>query len=133
MLNTLTVDDANMMALMSRSHMLHFIPSDIEILNNLKTFAEDKEIVKFIGYYAHCSHHLNLRVYKRAYELKQSGLDWKKSIVADLQVDSQLLEIYELLRKYKTDIERVDKFSGGRATYFRKKKEFVLRNPELNK
>jgi len=131
LMNNLNPEDANMKALMTRSHLINFKPSDLEVLNNMKTFATDKQILNFIEIYAAFSSSLNLRCYKRAAELKDSGLNWKRSIVNDLDVDEQLLEVHELLLKYKTNIEREKRFSGGRATFYRKQKLLLSKNPML--
>lgn len=131
LMNSLKEEDPNMKALLTRSHHLQFEPSDKEILKTLKTFANDKEILKFLEIYVPFSTSLNFRVYKRADELKRSGLDWHSSIVDDLHVDPQLLEIYQLIKKYKTDKERERAFSDSRATYFRKKKYLLSKNPQL--
>ena len=133
LMNDLNPDDNNMKALMTRSHLIHFLPPDVEILRNLRTFGNDRKVLEFIKIYTPFSTALNLRVYKRAIELKESGLDWKKSIISDLNVDQHLLEIYNLLQTYKTDKERELKFSSGRATYYRKKKFLISKNPQLSK
>lgn len=131
LMNDLRPEDPNLKALMSRSHLINFTPPDIEILNNIKTFGDDKEILDFISLYAHFSKKLNLRVYKRALELKEAKLDWHSTVINELEVDPYLLEVYQLLTKYKTDKERDIKFSGGRATYYRKKKLLLSKNPQL--
>jgi len=131
LVNELTHEDKNISALLTRSHLVNFIPNDLEILKNIKAFGEDNEIIKFIEIYAAFSNKLNLRVYKRAVELKDSKLDWQRSIVNDLQVDEKLLEMYKLLKKYKTDKEREKHFSESRATYYRCKKKLLSKNPTL--
>lgn len=131
LVNDLTHDDKNVRALLTRSHLVNFVPNDVEILKSIKKFGEDKEIIKFIEIYAHFSNKLNLRVYKRAIELKESGLDWQRSVVNDLKVDEKLLEIHNLIKTYKTDKERENHFSESRATYYRYKKLLVKKNPSL--
>lgn len=133
LMNDMNPEDANLKALMTRSHLVNFVPNDIEILANMRTFGIDKEILDFIEVYAAFSSALNLRCYKRAVELKDSKLDWRGSIVDDLKVDVQLLEIHKLLGKYKTDKERELHFSDSRATYYRKKKLLLSKNPKLEK
>ena len=132
LMNDLNPADPNMKALMTRSHLVNFTPPDVEVLANMRTFGKDKEIFDFIGIYAPFSEALNLRCYKRAVELKDSGLDWKASIIDDLKIDPQLLEIYKLMKAYKTDKERVSHFTDSRPTYFRKKKFLLSKNPHLS-
>ncbi|KKP48956.1 MAG: hypothetical protein UR41_C0020G0004 [Candidatus Woesebacteria bacterium GW2011_GWA1_33_33] len=126
-------EDKNLQALMTRSHLMHFIPEDIEVLSNMKTFAKDKNILNFIEIYASFSNSLNLRCYKRAEELKNAGLNWKSSIINDLKVDSDLLAIHNLLIKYKTNTEREKHFKGSRMTFYRKLKILLSKNPQLKK
>ena len=131
LMNEMKPEDRNLQALMTRSHLMHFIPDDIEVLNNMRTFANDEEILDFIKIYASFSNSLNLRCYKRAEELKNAGLNWKSSIINDLKVDPDLLEIHHLLKKYKTNTEREKYFEGSRMTFYRKLKILVSKNPEL--
>lgn len=131
LMNNLKPDDTNLQALMTRSHLMHFIPEDIEVLNNIKTFANDKIILDFIEIYASFSNSLNLRCYKRAEELKRAGLNWQSSIINDLKVDPDLLEIHKLLTKYKTNTEREKHFKGSRMTFYRKLKILVSKNQQL--
>lgn len=133
LVNSLDTDDKNLKALLTRAHIVNFNPADIEILNNLKTFATDAQIIKFIEHFAPFSKTLNLRVYKRAEELKKSKLPWQKEIIESLNIDEKFLEMYELLSKYKTDKERESKFNGSRTTYYRIKKMFMNKNPQYAK
>jgi len=120
--NKLTVCDDNLTALITRANVINFNPSDIEILSFLKTFAKDKEIIKFIETYAKISKKLNLRVYARALELKNSNLNWKQEVLNSMEVNPTYAEFDELKSKYKTEKERITNFSLGRASYFRIKK-----------
>jgi len=131
LMNDLNPSDPNLQALMSRAHLINFVPSDTEILSNIRTFGDDKEILDFISVYAPFSKTLNLRIYKRALELKEAKLEWHSTIINELHVDPYLLEVHDLLIKYKTDKERDKHFSGGRATYYRKKKLLLSKNEQL--
>lgn len=133
LMNDMKPEDRNLQALMTRSHLVNFIPADTEILSNMKTFGNDKEILEFIGVYAPFSSSLNLRCYVRATELKESKLNWKSSLINDLKVDPDLLQIHKLLTKYKTNIEREKHFSESRATFYRKLKYLLSKNPQLAK
>ena len=129
LMNNLEPEEPNLKALMTRAHLIYFNPPDIEILNYMKTFAKDQEILDFIERFAHFSKNLNLRVYVRAKELKDSGLDWKKEVISELKVDPRLLEIHDLLKKYQTDKEREEHFSQSKATYWRLKRVYLSKNP----
>jgi len=130
LMNTLKPEEPNVRALMSRAHLVHFTPPDIEILNYMKNWATDKVILKFIEQYASFSKALNLRVYVRAKELKDSKLNWKQEVINVLKIDQKLFEISNLLQKYETDKERVEEFikkGFSRMTYFRYKKLFLAK------
>jgi phage regulator Rha-like protein len=131
LVNSLETDDKNLRALFTRAHVLHFDPVDIEVLNNMKTFADDKTILNYIHNFAPFSKSLNLRVYKRAEELKKSGLPWQQEIIESLDIDLNLYNVFNLLKKYKTDKEREKEFDGSRTTYYRYKKLLLSKVPEL--
>lgn len=119
LINTLKPDDEHIKAIMTRGHLLYFNPSDMEILNYLKTWGQDKEILKFIQRFAPMSHTLNLRTYVKAEESKKSNLDWQIEVVNDMNLDERILQLARLLVKYKTDIERLKHWSGSRTSYYR--------------
>jgi hypothetical protein len=127
-MNDIKTEDKNLNALMTRAHLINFNPPDTEVIRQMKTFAEDKEILAFIELYAPFSKTLNFRTYKRAAELKGVKLDWKQEVINELNVDKRLFEIETLIRKYKTDKERENHFSDSRATYYRFKKIFLSKN-----
>ena len=133
LMNDIKTEDKNLNALLTRAHFVNFDPPDIEIINQIKTFGDDKEILKFIELYAPFSKSLNFRVYKRATELKSVKLDWKQEVINELNVDARLFEIETLLRKYKTDQEREKHFSESRAQFYRFKKVFLNKNPDYEK
>lgn len=136
LMNDITTGDTNLNALLTRAHFLNFEPNNLEILKHMRTFSEDTEILDYIENhiaYSHLTKTLNLRVYKRATELKNAKLDWKEEILNELKIDGRLLEIEVLLKKYKTDIERAENFSKSRSTYFTYKNTLLRIKPELAK
>jgi hypothetical protein len=133
LMNDLKTDDKNLDALLTRAHLIYFNPSDIEVINYLRTFGNDEEILDFIQRFAPFSKTLNLRVYARALELKESNLDWKQEIISELDIDFRLFEVENLMRKYKTDQEREKHFTESRSTYYRFKRVFLSKNPDFEK
>ncbi len=131
LMNDMKTEDKNLNALLTRAHLINFNPPDTEVIRQMKTFADDKEILKFIELYAPFSKTLNFRTYKRAVELKSVRLDWKQEVINELNVDQRLFEIETLLRKYKTDQDREKHFSDSRATYYRYKKIFLSKNADF--
>jgi hypothetical protein len=131
LINTLNPDDPQIKAIMSRGHLLYFTPSDQEIYNHMKTFAEDKEILNFIKGFAPFTRNLDLRTYVKAEESKLSGLDWKREIVNETGIDASLLEIKKLLdKKNLTDEQRLKQWSSSRSTYFRYKRLFLSKTED---
>lgn len=121
--NSLNVCNNDLSALVSRANVVNFNPPDIEILKFLKTFAKDSEIIKYIEKYAKFSKNLNLRVYARAVELKNSNLNWKQEVINSMEINPKYEEYFILKEKYKTENERAEHYSQSRASYFRIKKE----------
>lgn len=124
LMNDIETDDKNLNALLTRAHIIDFVPSDLEILKYMRTFGQDKEVLDFIKTYAPFSKTLNLRIYKRAEELKSVDLNWKQEVINELNVDKRLFEVQTLMNTYKTDKEREEHFSESRANYYRFKKLF---------
>lgn len=126
LINTLEPKDEHIKAIMSRGHLLYFKPSDIEIFNYMKTWATDKEILKFIENFAPFTRSLDLRTYIKAVESKKSGLDWQKEVVSEISLDRKFLEIKKLLeRKDLTDKQRLKLWSSSRATFYRFKRLYL--------
>jgi len=134
LLNTLNPKDENIRAVMSRGHLINFSPPDTEILEYLRSWATDKEILNYIGNFAPFSKSLNLRTYVLALESKKSRLDWRAEIVKGLNIDPRLVEIQRLLQKYPSDKKRIEEFEklghGSRLTYYRYKKLFLSKNSQ---
>jgi len=125
LLNKLNPDDPHIKAVMSRGHNINFSPSDIEIYKYMESWAEDEEILNFMKAFAPFSTNLNLRTYVLAIESKESNIDWKKEMIQNLEIDPRLFQIKNLLENYKDDIERLKKWEGSRAMYYRFKKLYT--------
>jgi hypothetical protein len=133
LMNSIKTEDKNLNALLTRAHLIKFEPTNYEVIKHIEEFGGDEDILNFLKTYAPFSKVMNLRVYKRAEELKLSKLDWKKEIINVLDIDPSYVEVETLLKKYKTDKEREKKFSKSRPTYYRYKKLFLEKNPEYIK
>ena len=131
LMNDVKTDDKNLDALLTRAHLIIFDPPDTDVIRHMKTFGKDNQILDFIETYAPFSKSLNLRVYKRAVELKEAGLDWRDEVVNELKIDNRLFQIESLLRKYDNDKDREEHFVDSRATYYRYKKLFLAKNPSM--
>ena len=133
LMNDVKTEDKNLDALLTRAHLINFEPPDVEIIDRMKTFGDEKDILDFIHIYAPFSKSLNFRVYKRATELKKAGLDWKEEVINELKIDNRLFEIEKLLRKHDNDQDREKEFTDSRSTYYRYKKLFVNKNPNFER
>lgn len=131
LMNDLKTEDKNLNALLTRAHLVSFIPPDVEIISHIEKFGDDTEIINFIKTYTPFSKNLNLRVYKKAEELKNAKLNWKKETISQLKVDNRLFEIDNLLHKYDKDEIREKKFSESRSQYYRFKKLFLSKNKNI--
>ena len=133
-MNDVKTDDKNLNALLTRGHLINFDPPDTEVIRQISTFAEDKEVVNFIKRYAPFSKSLNLRLYKRAVELKNSGIEWEGTILNELKIDNRLYVIEQLLKNHRSDEKRIEKWreiiNESRTSYYKFKKKYLLKNPE---
>lgn len=124
--NNIRFKDKNIEALMTRGHLLYFNPPNEEVAKQLNTWATEKDIIQFMEKFAHFSKNLNMRTYKMAEELKASGIDWRKFVIDELQIEQKLLIIHNLLQKH-TNIDDAIKtyeteYKHSRADFYRFKK-----------
>jgi len=86
-------------ALLSRAIYLKFNPSVKEIITKLKEFATDKEILAEIENISHLCSELNLRIYTKTLQLKESKMDWKKYLYAMAFDDPQVVTFKQIESK----------------------------------
>jgi hypothetical protein len=116
--------NADVAALEDRGHVLFFEPTALEVHRQAAGWFWDQEIFDFVAAHLHLIAHHSLRTYRRAWELKQAGLDWRQAVLSRFLTDSALV-----VARLKTDpafaseAARVRAFvqagAGCRATYFR--------------
>ena len=97
----------NMQALLTRGFYIDFCPSNQEIMNKLKEFATDTEIISFIEANKNQIRDFNLRVYTRSIELKNAGIDWKNWILKEFCIGKEemiLQQIKDLPAKERNEI-----------------------------
>jgi Cdc6-like AAA superfamily ATPase len=135
LINTLEPKDEDIKAIMSRGHLISFQPSDAEIFNylNKSIWADDKEVVKFIKGFANLSKSMSLRTYVKAVESKKSSLDWKASVINDMELDQRLLVVERILqdKTIKKEAERIKEWAiltnGSQADYYRFRKIYLVK------
>jgi len=123
--NLLTPRNANVKALLTRGHHIHFNPSNVEVVNHLRGFAKNKPIVKLMSELAPFSTRLNLRSYVLAKELDDSNLDWRTFVQESLEVDPKIRLISNLMVQYEDDISRLKHYPHSRMDYYRYKKKYL--------
>ncbi len=113
----------NVAAVEDRGHVLRFEPSAVEVHQHATSWFTDQEILEWIGQRLPLIRTPSLRLYTRAEELKQSGLDWRLVLPSD-ETDARRSLAVELLLdpQYTTQESRAQEFSrqggGCRATFF---------------
>lgn len=116
--NSIDIYNANVSALFSRALAVRFRPTAIEILDRMKTFASDCEIVAYLDQFHDCIQGFSLRTYGILEELKGAGMDWRKYALDESTPPPKILEIANLLANDEPDVERIRKYSGSRRDYY---------------
>ena len=127
-----TSSNKDLAAIMDRALVVKFTPTNEEIMNRIKSFAKDEEIVKFLEREHKSADNLSLRTYVKAKEIKEAGLDWKNVLAQELTIPEKFIEMIDLFEDddLASDKERIKEFSGSRRTYYRTKKDFLEKYPK---
>lgn len=113
----------NTAAVEDRGQVLLFQPTAFEVHRKAREWFQDEEIYHWIGERLAQIMEPSMRLYYRARELKQSGLDWKRIIPESIENQRARL-VQELLTddSFATQEERAKSFisrgGGCRATFF---------------
>jgi hypothetical protein len=111
-------------ALEDRAHVIVFEPNPLAVHLEAAQWFWDQEVFDYVGQHLHLVEQHSLRVYRRAWEAKQAGLEWRRLVLAGLLPEKVLLAArLKADSCYKTEEERVAAFAaaggGCRATYFK--------------
>ncbi len=123
--NSFVLFNANVAALKTRGLAVQFVPSNREILDKIRTFATDSEIIEFLEEFHECIPEFSLRTYRVLQDLKSAGLDWRRYAIDETEIPPKVLEIARLLESHDTDIERVERYSGSRRDFYTRKPDAV--------
>src|SRR5262249_25294772 len=74
--------NADVAALEDRGHVLVFEPTALEFHRQAAGWLWDQEIFDFVAGHLHLISPYSLRIYHQAWELKQSGLDWRRAVLS---------------------------------------------------
>jgi hypothetical protein len=115
--------NADVAALEDRGHVLVFEPTALEVHSQAATWFWDQQIFNFVAAQLHLISQHSLRTYRRAWELKQAGLDWRRAVLSRCLTGPALL-VAQLKAdpSFASEAARVRAFiaagAGCRATYF---------------
>lgn len=99
-------------ALEDRGHLLHFNPTNEEVHRHVSTWYWDQEIFDYIQARLHSIESLTCRLYVKAKELKNSGIDWREHIADHLLAEKELLLQESLTWKGKK-MERIARWMAA--------------------
>jgi hypothetical protein len=106
----------NLKALLTRFIVVNFNPTKEEVLNKLKQYAENNEVVEEIERLMPKIKDFNFRVYEHLNRMSEAGMDWKSYLYKS--ISPRLFEVYRLQAEYNTHQERIHNFNGGRTQYY---------------
>ena len=98
--------NAEAKALEDRAHLLHFHPSNEEVHRHVATWFWDQEVFDYIQARLHSLDALTCRLYVKAKELKNSGINWREHIANHFISEKEVLVQESLAWKGKK-MERV--------------------------
>ena len=115
--------NADVAALEDRGHMLVFEPTALEVHRQAASWFWDQQIFDFVAAQLHSMAQHSLRTYRQAHELKQAGLDWRRTVLNRCLTGPALLVArLKADRTFTSEAARVRAFvaagGGCRATYF---------------
>jgi hypothetical protein len=115
--------NADVAALEDRGHVLVFEPTALEVHRQAAGWFWDQEIFDFVATYLHLIAQHSLRMYRKAWELKQAGLDWRRAVLSRcLTGPAFLVAQLKADPSFPSEAARVRAFvsagAGCRATYF---------------
>ena len=115
--------NADVAALEDRGHMLVFEPTALEVHRQAASWFWDQQIFDFVAAQLHSMAQHSLRTYRQAHELKQAGLDWRRTVLNRCLTGPALLVArLKADRTFSSEAARVRAFvaagGGCRATYF---------------
>jgi hypothetical protein len=129
--NNIKKGGADMDALISRSTYIRFNPDNETVLNKLKEFAQDKEVLNwFEQNLKHFNEPLNFRIYELAVSYKNLKLDWRSIITKIYGLSEEFKLVSELMNKpYKEAVKVWLKTTGkSESTYKRRLQEYKEAN-----
>ncbi len=137
--NALPLANEHHCAVADRGHVVFFEPTALEIHLRVADWFWDQDVFNFVGAHLHLAERLSMRDYHLAWELRESGLDWRRWLLARWGLTGARLLVASLKAddSFCTQEERarafVERGGGCRATYFNhaRKLRASSRAPEI--
>ena len=127
-LNDLRKVGNNLKALLTRFLVVRFVPSRLEVMRQLRTFAKEKDVLSEMSRWMSLLRQFNFRMYIHLERMKLAKMNWKDYFYKG--INPRFAEMNHLLSKYKSDKERIKHYSGGKTQYYYWKKKFGGINDE---
>ena len=119
--------DANAEAVSDRGHLVHFVPTNESIHQEVGKWFDEPHIYDWFGQHLHLIPHLSMRSYVRAKELAASGIDWVEHLLSEQPEKARAVAAILADSSLKSGKERIEAFQlktgASRATYFNWKKK----------
>lgn len=131
--NTIKTMETNLGAVMDRAQKYLFAPNSGEVHQEVKGWFDDEEIYGWIGDRLRSISQPSMRNYIKAREQKCAGLDWRKFLLNEWDLDLKLAATVEILNdpsldtKAKRATEFAQRGHGSTATYMRYQQQVVER------
>jgi len=116
-------------AILDRGHLIYFDPTPVEVHKHTAAWFWDQQIFGFVGQRLNMIDKISARVYRKAWERKKAGGDWKKLIEQKHCRDAALMTVQALETDHacRTGKDRERRFiettGMSRATYYNYKRE----------
>jgi hypothetical protein len=115
--------NSHVSALQDRGHLIHFVPSSLEVHWRTAEWFRDQEILDFVAERLHLVAEPSMRDYVRAGELREAGLDWQRYwLERCLSGPALLVARLKAEPSFGSEENRVREFMSrskhSRATYF---------------
>jgi len=127
--NNLNTLNKNVSAIETRGHTVNFVPSNEEITVKMREIVGKynfpEEVIDFVAEHGKFATAYNIRTLIKALDHFKMGDGWKEKVLQEMGISSKLIEIEKLQRDFDTNKERIENFSGSRATYFRWKSQSI--------
>ena len=109
-------------AVLTRGFNVRFEPSNEELINKIKEFCNDSEIIEFLVQHCRYANNFNLRSAVKAVQLKKEFPScWKEELLKDMELNEEFMKVALLIQNYSSDAERIANYDKSERTFYRYK------------